>query len=46
METALFILVVMTFLAVFGVIAMVFGTDSREWLEDDWHHESRSRAQI
>jgi len=41
MEAALFIAVVVAVLAVFGVLAVVFGVDSRGFAEDERRHETR-----
>jgi hypothetical protein len=33
-------------LAAIGAFAAMFGADTRDAAENDWHHDTRSRAQI
>jgi len=46
MEPGLLVAVAAVLLAVIGALAAMFGSDSRDPAEDDWHHDTRSHAQI
>lgn len=46
MDSEIVVAVAAFVLASIGALAAMFGTDSRDQVDDDWRHNTHTRAQI